>query len=139
MKINIANFSRCINRQLKYHNHGIRNEIGGVLLEIVLNDFKCLTVLPFFKILLLHRLCLFTVSTFSEFAMLLDLYILLPPQEEEVHSSSWVDRCTLPAAHWSKRLIPLSAITLWLVRLYFQKRTLQVGLFVIGPASVDFW
>ena len=47
-----------------------------------------------------------------EFAMLLDVYILLSPQEEEVHSSSCGNRCTHLAAHSSKRLNPLSVIIL---------------------------
>ena len=47
-----------------------------------------------------------------EFAMLLDLYILLSPQEEEVHSSSCGNRCTHLAAHSSKRLNVLSVIIL---------------------------
>ena len=52
------------------------------------------------------------VSIFCEFDMLLDVYILLSPQEEEVHSSSSGNRCTHLAAHSSKRLNPLSFIIL---------------------------
>ena len=53
-----------------------------------------------------------SVSILCEFAMLPDVYILLPPQEEEVHSSSWGNRCTHMAAHSSKRLNFLSIIIL---------------------------
>ena len=35
-----------------------------------------------------------SVSIFCEFSMLPDVYILLPPQEEEVHYSSLGERCT---------------------------------------------
>ena len=48
-----------------------------------------------------------SVSIPCEFAMLADVYILLSPQEEDVHSSSWRDRCTHLAAHSSKRLVCL--------------------------------
>ena len=47
-----------------------------------------------------------------EFAMLLDVYILLSPQEEEVHSSSCGNRCTHLEAPSSKRLNTLSVILL---------------------------
>ena len=53
-----------------------------------------------------------SVCILCEFAMLLDVYILLSPQEEEVHSSSCGNRCTHLAAHSSKRLNPLSVIIL---------------------------
>ena len=36
-----------------------------------------------------------SVSILCKFAMLPDVYILLSPQEEEVLSSSWGNRCTL--------------------------------------------
>ena len=36
-----------------------------------------------------------SVSILCKFAMLPDVYILLSPQEEEVHSSSWGNRYTL--------------------------------------------
>ena len=49
---------------------------------------------------------------FCEFDLLLGVYILLSPQEEEVHSSSCGNRCTHLAAHSSKRLNPLSVIIL---------------------------
>ena len=56
---------------------------------------------------------LFTlVSILCEFSMLPDVYILLSPQEKEVHSSFWGNRCTHLAAHSSKRLNPLSVIIL---------------------------
>ena len=40
------------------------------------------------------------------------LYILLSPQEEDVHPSSWEHRCIHWAAHSSKRFKPLPAIIL---------------------------
>ena len=40
------------------------------------------------------------------------VYILLSPQEEEVHSSSWGHRCTDTAVHSTKRFKPLSVIIL---------------------------
>ena len=40
---NIKNFSECNCRQLKYHQHRIRSETG-VLREIIVSTFKCLTV-----------------------------------------------------------------------------------------------
>ena len=47
-----------------------------------------------------------------EFAMLLHVYILLFPQEEEVQFSSFGNRCTHLAAHSSKILKLLSVIIL---------------------------
>ena len=40
-----------------------------------------------------------SVCILCEFAMLLDVFILLSPQEEEVHFSSCGNRCTHLAAH----------------------------------------
>ena len=40
-----------------------------------------------------------SVCILCEFAILLDVYILLFPQEEEVHSSSCGNRCKHLAAH----------------------------------------
>ena len=51
-------------------------------------------------------------SILCEFAMLPDVYILLSPQEEEVHSSSWGKRRKYLAAHSSKWLNLLSVIIL---------------------------
>ena len=48
-------------------------------------------------------------SILCQFAMLPNVYILLSPQKEEVHSF-WGDRCTPLAAYSSKRLNPLSVI-----------------------------
>ena len=48
------------------------------------------------------------------FAMVSGVYILLCPQQEEVHSSSWGHRHTHSAAQSSKSFKPLSvAILLW--------------------------
>ena len=52
------------------------------------------------------------VDVLREFAMVPGVYILLSPQEEEVHYSSWGHRSTHSAAHSSKRFKPLSAIIL---------------------------
>ena len=94
-------------RQLKYHQLRIRSEIH-MLLEIILNAFKCLTVSLSTQILILVMapLSVISVSVLCEFAMLPNVYILLSPQEEEVH------RCTRLIAHSSKRSTPLSAIIL---------------------------
>ena len=54
----------------------------------------------------------FSVCILCNFALLLDVYILQSPQEEEVHSSSYWNRCTYLAAHSSKRLKPLPVIIL---------------------------
>ena len=64
------------------------------------------------KVLFFKTTDLYTVYLFSEYAMLLDLYVLLSLQEEEVLSSSYGNRCTHLAAHSSKRLNLLSVIIL---------------------------
>ena len=43
MKVNITHFPEYICKQLKYHQRKIRSEIG-ILLEMILNGFKCFTV-----------------------------------------------------------------------------------------------
>ena len=49
-----------------------------------------------------------------EFAMVPGVYILLCPQEKEVHSSSWGHRYTHSGVQSSKRFKPLSVtILLW--------------------------
>ena len=98
-------------RQLKYHQFRIRSEIC-ILLEIILNAFKCLTVSLSTQILILAiaTLSFISVSILFEFTTLLDVYILLSLQEEEVNSSSCGDRCTYLEAHLSKRLNPMSVI-----------------------------
>ena len=100
-------------RQLKYYQLRIRKEIG-ISLEITLNASKCLAVSLFTEILILAiaPLSLISVSILCELAMLPDVYILLSPLEEEVHSSSRGDICTHLEAHSSKRLDPLSVIIL---------------------------
>ena len=74
----------------------------------------CLTVSLSTQILILAIVPLLfsSVRILCEFAMLLDVYILLSPWEEEVHCSSWGNRCTNLVAHSSKRLNPLSVIIL---------------------------
>ena len=62
--------------------------------------------------LTMASLSFISVNIFWEFAMLPDVYILLSPQEEEVHSSSWGNRCIHLAAHPSKILNLLSVIIL---------------------------
>ena len=68
--------------------------------------------------------------------MLLDVYILLSPQEEEVHSSSCGNRCTHLAAHSSKRLNLLSAIILVCLG-NNKKQDRKTNCFIIGLPSVD--
>ena len=67
----------------------IRGEIG-ILLEIILNVFKCLTVSLSTEIFILAiaPLLLISVSILCELAMVPDVYPVLSPQEEEVDSSS---------------------------------------------------
>ena len=62
--------------------------------------------------LAIPQLSFISVSIACEFAILPDVYILLSPQEEEVHSSSCGNRSAHLAAHSSKRLNLLSVITL---------------------------
>ena len=91
----------------------IRGEIG-ILLEIILNVFKCLTVSLSTEILVLAivPLSLISVRILGELAMLPDVYILVFHQVEEVHSWSGGDRFTHLEAHSSKRMNPLSIIRL---------------------------
>ena len=67
----------------------MRSEVG-ISLEIILNNFKCLTVSFSTKILILGiaTLSLISVSIPYELGMLPDVYIVPSPQEEEVQSSS---------------------------------------------------
>ena len=44
------------------------------------------------------------IATFISLAMLLDVYILLSPQEKEEHSSSLGNRCTHLAAYSPKKI-----------------------------------
>ena len=53
-----------------------------------------------------------SVSVPYEYVTLPDVYILLSPHEEEVHSSSSGNRCIHLSGHLSKRLNPLSIIIL---------------------------
>ena len=102
-----------IYRQPKYHQLRTRSEIC-ILLEIVPHAVKYLTVLLSTQIFIsaIAPHLFISVSILCEFAMLPEMYLLLFPQEEEVHSSSWVDRCICLTAHSSKRLDPLSVIIL---------------------------
>ena len=52
------------------------------------------------------------VGVLCEFAMLLDVYILLSSAEEEVHSSSWENIYFYLGAYISQSLDPLSSIIL---------------------------
>ena len=62
--------------KLKYYQHR-KSRITGISLEIILIVFEYLVV----------SLSFISVSILCEFAMLPDVYILLSPEEEEVHSS----------------------------------------------------
>ena len=98
-------------RQLKYQ---LKISEIGISLEIILNTFKRLAVSLSTEILILGiaPLSLISVSILCELAMRPDVYILLFPQEEEVHSSSRGNRCTHLEAYSSKRLNTLSIIIL---------------------------
>ena len=82
-------------RQLKYYQLSIRSEIS-ILLEIILNALKCLTVWLSTQTLILAiaPLSFISVSILCKLAILTVVYILLSRQEEVVHSSSCADRCT---------------------------------------------
>ena len=56
-----------------------------------MNAFKCSTVLLSTQILIfaIAPISFISFSILCEFAMLPDVYTLLSPQEEEMHSSSW--------------------------------------------------
>ena len=84
MKVKKKN--NCICRQLKYYQLKIRSETV-ISLEIILNAFKCLTVSLSTEVLILAipPLLLISVSILCKLAMLPDVYIVLSPQEEEVH------------------------------------------------------
>ena len=81
-------------RQLKYYQLRIRSETD-ISLEIILNAFNWWTVSLSTEILILamSSILLISVSILCELVMLPDVYISLSPQKEEVHSSSWDDRC----------------------------------------------
>ena len=52
------------------------------------------------------------VDVFCEFAMLANVYILLSPEGEEIHSSSWGYKHIYISPRSAKRLIPLPVIIL---------------------------
>ena len=91
----------------------LRWEIG-ILLEIILKVIKRSTVSLSTEnlILAIAPLSFISVAILCEFAILPDVYILLSPQEEEAHSSSWGDRCTHLETHSSKLLNTLPVIIL---------------------------
>ena len=100
-------------RQLKYHQFWI----SLVNLHFARNYSRYLHMFDRILstqilILALAPLVFISVSILCEFAMLPDVYILLFPQEEEVHSSSMRDRCKHLAVHSSKRLNPSSVTIL---------------------------
>ena len=86
--------------ELKYYQLTVKSEIG-ILLEIILNAFKCLTVSLSTEtfVLAMVQLLLISVSILCGLAMLPDVYILLFPQEEEgtvvqiwkyIHQKDWI-------------------------------------------------
>ena len=107
------NIQFWIYRQLKYYQLWIRSEVG-ILVEIILNAFKCLTASGSTEIFILAivPLLLISISILCELATLSDVYIVLSLQKEEVYFSSWGDRCTHLESHSSKRLNTLSIIIL---------------------------
>ena len=81
------NFSEYICRQLKYHQHRIKNKTG-ISLEIILNVCKCLIVSHSKIVTLAIASFLFIlVGVLCEFVMVQGVNILLSPQEEGVHYS----------------------------------------------------
>ena len=92
-------------------------------------------------ILAIAPLSFISVSILCEFAMLPDVYILLSPQEEEVHSSYWGDRSTHLAAYSSKRLNLLSVIILvWLCNTWKQAARQTASSLVVLVLTFDsYW
>ena len=120
VKVNIKKSIWNMCRQLKYHHHRIRSKTG-ISLAIILNIFKCVKVsLVSLKFLLLAiaPFLFILIGVLCEFAMVSGVYILLSPQEKEVHYSSWGNRCTHSAAYSSKRFKPLFDI-MWLCQGYW--------------------
>ena len=75
-------------RQLKHHQLRIRSEIF-ISLEIILNAFNVWQYhFPLKSLFWLYYHLFISVSILREFAMLSDRYILLSPQEEEMHNIS---------------------------------------------------
>ena len=75
------------------------------------------------------------VFIFCEFAMLLDLYILLCPQEEEVHSvGTYVD--IWQHIHQKDYTLCLSLNNY--ASVIHKKQDCKTNCFIIGPPSVDF-
>ena len=124
-------------RQLNYQ---IKISGISILLEIILNAFKCLTVSLSTEIHFLSTapLSLISASILCELAMLPDVYILLSPQVEEVYSSYWWGMCTHLEEHSSKRLNPLSVIILVCLG-NIKKQDCETNCFFLGPPSVDVW
>ena len=82
------------------------------------------------------------VGVLYEFAMGPGIYVLLSPQEQELHSSSCGHTCTHSAAHSSKRYEPLSGITLlcqgycWIGKDANKESTcVMLMIFIIRPSS----
>ena len=84
------------------------------MLEMILNAFKRLTVSLSTKILFsaIAPLSFISGVILRKLAIPPDVYILLSPQEEEVHFSSRGDRCAHLEAHSSKTLSTLPVIIL---------------------------
>ena len=102
--LNMQRTKTSSTKDMKWNFHFTRNYSKYLL---------CLTVSPSTQIinLVITPLSFTSASMLCEFAMLPDMYILLSPQKEKVHSSWW-NRCTHLAAHSSKRLNSLSVIIL---------------------------
>ena len=132
------NIWKC--RQLKYYQLRLRSEIG-ILLEIVLNAFKRLTVWLSIQTFIsaIAPLSFISIKILCELAMLSDVDILLSPQKEIVHCCSCGDRCTHLDPHSSKRLNLLSVIILVCLGKTWKNKTCKINYFFIGPPSVDLW
>ena len=87
-------------------------------------------------ILIIAPLSFISVSILCEYAMLPDVYILLSPQEEEVHWFSWGNRCTHLAALSSKKIKHFACHYISMHRYYTKKNDCKANCFVIGPPSV---
>ena len=81
-----------------------------------------------------------SLGVFCEFGVKPGKYILLSPQEKDVHYSSWGQKCAHSAAHSSKRFKPLSNSILlcqgycW-IRKYTNKKHSCVMMFIMSSTS----
>ena len=107
----------------------MRRELG-ISLKIILNVIKCLAV-PLVSLnpynLAVAQVFFISFYILSEFTILPDMYILLFPWEEEVHSYSWGDGCIILAVHSPKRLNPLCTTILLKIELLKALKSVSSG------------